>query len=50
MSSNLAEQLVVIPIAVQVLLLAQDAKNAMKKAVNFFPEITEFKVFVRSNS
>ena len=49
MSAYLAQQFGVIPMAKRVLLLAQEDK-CYEKAVKFYPEIFEVKVFVRQNN
>ena len=49
MSLYIAEQFDVNPIAMRVLLLAQEVKS-YEKIVKFYPEIFEFKLFVRSNN
>ena len=49
MSLYIAEQFDVNPIAMRVLLLAREVKS-YEKIVKFYPEIFEFKLFVRSNN
>ena len=49
LSSCFAEQVRVIHIETRVLLSAQEAK-CFSKAVNFYPDISEFKVFAQQNN